>query len=116
MKCVIPFIVLQRERWMAKVPEPQAIQKLLHTRKTKLPTDDEVCAEEKVAESNQVGANAETILSKYWEERKKSEKPRKPLITGLLPNKYQPEPVVTKIAFAGKVLMQATSLVHFCTL
>lgn len=42
------------------------------------------------------------VLSKFWEDRKKSNKgspTRKQLITGVLPNKYQPEPVVTKIAF-----------------
>ena len=120
--------VLQRERWMAKAPEPQAIQKLLHSRTTKLP-DKSASSTSEAAQSvssktgnvsakatnkskaesstsrngKRSGKNAEKELSRYWEERSKKpqERQRKELITGILPNNYQPEPVVKKIAFGG---------------
>ena len=120
--------MLQRERWMSKAPEPQAIQKLLHTRTTKLPdkssssTTSEADKNAKVSDGTaksgkskgqtsststsggkKSGKNAEKELSRYWDERAKKphERQRKELITGILPNNYQPEPVVKKIAFGG---------------
>ena len=114
------FKVLQRERWMSKAPEPQAIQKLLHSRKTKnnssnasvLTASSNNSASSNASEgggaksiatadAKKSGKNAEKVLSKYWDERARKERPRKELITGVLPNKYQPEPVVKKIAFGG---------------
>ena len=119
--------MLQRERWMSKAPEPQAIQKLLHTRTTKLPdksssstsseagkTRSKSSGGTKSAKSKgqtsststsgkKSGKNAEKELSRYWDERAKKpqERQRKELITGILPNNNQPEPVVKKIAFGG---------------
>ena len=100
------ILVLQRERWMAKVPEPQAIQKLLHSRTNKLASPNN-CINVDISRKSHEKANDDdddekNVLSKFWENRKKSSKGspnRKQLITGVLPNKYQPEPVVTKIAF-----------------
>eukprot|EP00111_Clytia_hemisphaerica_P005980 TCONS_00017304-protein len=107
--------VLQRERWMSKAPEPQAIQKLLHSRTNKLPdkspaSPDDVQQNVESAGSKNTkgstrksGKEAEKELSRYWERRTKRshERPRKELITGILPNQYKPEPVVKKIAFGG---------------
>ena len=103
---------------MAKVPEPQAIQKLLHTRTAKLSPTDSTCIKE-VDDSTQADNNAENVLSKFWEERKNSDKSRKPFISGILPNKYQPEPVVTKIAFGGMyknlfACLEEFTLENFC--
>ena len=107
---------------MSKAPEPQAVQKLLHSRTTKLPVDKrgsqatsaastapsstttEVSEDVSNSDSGRKGAkNAEKVLSRYWDERsrKPHEKQRKALITGVISNKYQPEPVVKKIAFGG---------------
>jgi len=118
---------------MSKAPEPQAIQKLLHSRKTKnnssnasvLTASSNNSASSNVSEGSgaksketaaggkKSGNNAEKVLSKYWNERNKRERPRKELITGVLPNKYQPEPVVKKIAFGGLLLLFRS--LSFCT-
>lgn len=86
---------------MAKVPEPQAIQKLLNSRNTKVSTSNEKVSTEKVSDKITEDGSAKNVLSKFWEDRKNhSKSSKKQLITGVLPNKYQPEPVVTKIAFS----------------
>jgi len=101
--------VLQRERWMAKVPEPQAIQKLLHSRNTKVSTSNDKVNTEKVSDKITEDGSAKNVLSKFWEDRKNhSKSSKKQLITGVLPNKYQPEPVVTKIAFSGQQAIESS--------
>lgn len=97
---------------MAKGPEPQAIQKLLHSRTTKLPTEDTTKEEKKIDTSSTVKDNTSPkVVSKSWGENKQPSAKgdrKKGLITGIangiasvLPNKYQPEPVVKKIAFGS---------------
>ena len=99
---------------MSKAPEPQAIQKLLHSRTNKLPDKSPASPDQQQnlesagskgtkGNARKSGKEAEKELSRYWEGRTKKshERPRKELITGILPNQYKPEPVVKKIAFGG---------------
>ena len=114
------LLVIQRERWMSKAPEPQAVQKLLHSRTTKSSQAASSTSSAKATQitettkklaspenSNKCAKNTEKVLSRYWDDRlkKPQERQRKALITGVLPNKYQPEPVVKKIAFGGMSLL-----------
>lgn len=105
MKYMCFILVLKRERWMSKGPEPQAIQKLLHSRTTKLTTED-TSLKEAADKTEQVTAKKKTVspkmLSKYLEERNQSSD-SKGLVTGILPNKYQTKPV-KKIAFGSSML------------
>lgn len=80
--------VLNRER--CKVPqEPQPPQKLRQASPRHVDT------------SPRPGKSGDAdVLSKYWEDRKKTDKSRKaPPAPNVLPYKYHGEPVITKIAF-----------------
>lgn len=80
--------VLNRERVKEEViQEPTAVPKLLHTRRDTPPCKNKDAKEDV------------DVLSKYWEERRKSEKSRKHPVANILPNRYNAEPIITKIAF-----------------